>query len=549
MTSEEPVEKERSDSGRQWLLRVAVQCAALLATLALAVALVGVAQRTGWLAATSVTGDASEGAESAVQPQFTCPMHPEIRQDAPGKCPICGMTLVEVAGSKTAAAEPPTAGESDRYICPMMCTPPQGSPGRCPVCAMELVKAPSGPGSGNERSVVIDAATRRIAGIRTAVATRKTVFRSVRAVGEIAYDQQRVSTISAYVDGRIEQMFIDYEGAVVDAGGELAVIYSPQLYSAQVEYLAAQRSPALGGVLGDTDGLRRVAEDNLRELGMTPQQIDGLLTTEKARKRLTITSPQSGTVIARLKVEGDYVKTGDPIYRIADLSTVWLMLELYPSDAAQVRYAQEVDVELSSEPGVIFPGRVAFIDPVVSATTRTVQVRVELFNSDGRFKPGDYATAKLRLPAVPNDTVYDAALAGAWISPRHPQIVREGPGECPLCDTPLVPASDFGYAAKPTANSGSVTVPRSAVLLAGENSVAYVEVNEGEFELRNVVVAALTPTEAALAGGIAEGEVVATDGAFLIDSQMQLAGKPSLIDPLRSDQPAAPAAEEAQHAH
>jgi Cu(I)/Ag(I) efflux system membrane fusion protein len=264
---------------------------------------------------------------------------------------------------------------------------------------------------------------------------------------------------------------------------------------------------------------------------------------------LTITSPQRGTVIARLKVEGDYVKTGDPIYRIADLSTVWLMLELYPSDAAQVRYAQEVDVELSAEPGVVFPGRVAFIDPIVSAATRTVQVRVELFNSDGRFKPGDYATAKLRLPAVPNDTVYDAALAGAWISPRHPQIVRDGPGECPLCDTPLVPTSDFGYAAKRTANAGSVTAPRSAILLAGENSVAYVEVKEGEFELRNVVVAALTPTEAALAGGIAEGEVVATDGAFLIDSQMQLAGKPSLIDPLRNSKPAAPTAGEAPHAH
>ena len=536
--------KPKEPRGSRWLLRVAVQSGVVLAAFVMGIALLGVAQRIGWLSAGSGTG--SEATQTAVSAEYTCPMHPEIRQDSPGKCPICGMTLVEVAkpAAEPAAPEP----EADhRFICPMMCTPAQSVPGKCPVCEMDLVRADSG--SGGERSVEIDSAARRILGIRTAKAKLDEVYRMVRTVGEIDYDQERVATIAAYVDGRLETMYAEYVGIEVGEGDALALVYSPQLYSAQVEFLSSLDTPALHALAGGGDRLSEIARDNLTELGMTAEQVRTLRSTREAKKRLQIASPLGGTVIAKHKVEGDYVKTGEPIYRVADLSAVWLMLDLYPSDAAVVRFGQQVQAELQSLPGEVYTGRVAFIDPMVDETTRTVRVRVEMSNFDGRLKPGDYATATIRVPAVPREQVYDPSLAGKWISPMHPQIIRSEPGDCPVCGMPLVPTSELGYSDKPLPDQAVLSVPRSAVLMAGDNSVVYAEVKPGLFEIRSVTVAALTDSEAVLLDGVTAGESVATDGNFLIDSQMQLGGKPSLMDPAKAENATPTTTQGGGHAH
>ena len=534
--------KPKEPRGSRWLLRVAVQSGALLAAFVLGIVLLGFAQRVGWLSASGGAGQ--EAAPSAVRAEFTCPMHPEIRQDAPGKCPICGMTLVEVAKP---AAPAPKPEADERFICPMMCTPAQSVPGKCPVCEMDLVKADSG--SGGERSVEIDSAARRILGIRTAKAKLADVYRTVRTVGGIDYDQERVATIAAYVDGRLETMYAEYVGIKVGEGDALALVYSPQLYSAQIEYLSSLDTPALNAIAGGGERLSEIARDNLTELGMTAEQVRALRRTREAKKRLQIASPLGGTVIAKHKVEGDYVKTGEPIYRIADLSAVWLMLDLYPSDAAVVRFGQQVQAELQSLPGEVYTGRVAFIDPMVDETTRTVRVRVEMSNFDGRLKPGDYATATIRVSAVPREQVYDPSLAGKWISPMHPQIIRSQAGDCPVCGMPLVPTSELGYSDEPLPDQAVLSVPRSAVLMAGDNSVVYVETKPGLFEIRSVTVAALTDSEAVLLDGVTVGESVATDGNFLIDSQMQLGGKPSLMDPAKAEGATPTSTQGGGHAH
>lgn len=546
--------KQRILSGesRQWLLRVGLKCVALLATLILGIVLVGIAQRIGWLSASSGSKDESS-VKAIVATEYTCPMHPEIRQDTPGKCPICGMELVAAEGSQaaTSAADDSTAPTEERYICPMMCTEPSSEPGKCPVCAMDLVEATSGPGGG-ERSVSIDSHARRILGIRTAQAKSGEVYRTIRTVGQIDYDEEQVATIAAYVDGRLEELFAEYVGVKVDKGDDLAVLYSPQLYSAQAEFLSSRDTPALDALGDGATRLSEVALDNLKELGMSEAQIAELRRSGEAQKRLRIASPIGGTVIAKHKVEGDYVKTGEPIYRVVDLSIVWLMLELYPSDAAAVRFGQQVEAEVQSLPGEVYTGRVAFIDPMVDEKTRTVAVRVEMTNFDGRLKPGDYATATIRVPAVPREEVYDPALAGKWISPMHPQIIRSGPGECPICGMDLIPTSDLGYVEEPVAEQQLTSVPRSAVLMAGDNSVVYVEVEPGVFEIREVTVGAMTDNSAVILDGIQAGETVATDGNFLIDSQMQLGGKPSLMDPSRgeeSDEDSAAMPQGAGHAH
>ena len=527
----EPPTKVR---GRKWLLRVGVQCLALLATFLIGIALVGLAQRVGWLRAAGEP--AAPVSEVAGQPtgEFTCPMHPEIRQDKPGKCPICGMPLVPVASSTSnAKATTPNLAEAERYICPMMCTPAQSEPGKCPVCAMDLVQADSD-SRGGERSVAVDAAARRILGIRTAAVEQEEVFRTIRTVGEIDYDEQRVATIAAYVDGRLETLFAEYVGVGVEKGDALAVLYSPKLYTAQVEYLSSRKTPALNRLGGDGDRFSDIARDNLTELGMTAEQIESLGRTGKAQKRLRIASPIGGTVIAKHKLEGDYVKTGEAIYRVVDLSTVWLMLDLYPSDAAAVRFGQQVEAEIQSLPGEVYTGRVAFIDPMVNPKTRTVAVRVEMSNFDGRLKPGDYASASIRIPAVARDEVYDPSLAGKWISPMHPQIIRSEAGQCPICGMDLVPTRELGFTDEPLPEQAVLSVPRSALLMAGENSVVYVETEPGVFELRDVALGPLTDTQAVILEGLEPGDVVASDGNFLIDSQMQLAGKPSLMDPSRA---------------
>lgn len=415
----------------------------------------------------------------------------------------------------------------------------QPSPGRCPICGMELVPASSaGAGALDEFAVQIEPAQRRLANIETADVKTGPLEDVLQTVGAIAIDESRQATIAAYVDGRLERLFADYTGVHINKGDHLAIIYSPQLFGAQVEYLESRRalsaSSGLQAVREAQEALAANTLQRLREFGMTAEQLKQMEQEGQAQSRLTIYAPQGGTVVEKLAVEGNYVKAGDPIYRIAELSTVWLMLQLFPEDAAHVRFGQRVEATVQSLPGRTFIGRVAFINPTVNADDRTVDVRVELDNDAGQLRPGDYAEARIQLPIGPQGQVFDADLAGKWISPMHPQIVSDEPGQCPICGMDLVPTSEFGYAQEAVPQPESLYVPRSAVLLAGGNSVVYVETEPGRFEIRPVTVGPILHDKIVILDGLKAGEQVATAGNFLIDSQMQLAGKPSLIDPARA---------------
>ena len=462
-----------------------------LAAGAALIIMVGVAQRLGWIRASD---GVSTGGAATAGTIFTCPMHPQIRQPAPGRCPICGMALVPAS----------SAGVTDL----------------------------------DELSVKIEPAQRRLANIQTAKVEHEAIDATLQTVGAIAIDESRQATIAAYVDGRIERLFADYTGVDIQKGDHLAILYSPQLYAAQVEYLEARRASGQSGGLSAVreaqESLATNTLQRLREFGMTNPQIAELERTGKAQSRLTIYAPQGGTVIEKLAVEGNYVKAGDPIYRIADLSTVWLMLKLFPEDASRIRFGQRVEAVIQSLPGETLLGRVAFIDPTVDPKTRTVGVRVELLNEHGRLRPGDFAEARIKLPIGPQGNVFDKDLAGKWISPMHPQIIRDEAGQCPICGMDLVPTSRYGFAAEPVPQPQSLHVPRSAVLLAGGNSIVYVETKPGRFEIRPVTVGPILRDKIVILDGLKAGESVATAGNFLIDSQMQLAGKPSLIDPSRA---------------
>jgi Cu(I)/Ag(I) efflux system membrane fusion protein len=436
------------------------------------------------------------------------------------------------------------AGEQVRYTCPMMCTPPLSAPGRCPVCAMELVPVTKASGSSDPRSIQIEAVARRVANIHTVAVRAVPWTRTIRAIGELSYDEGTLKTIAAYVDGRLDRLFADYTGVVVRKGDHLALVYSPVLYTSQVELLLAKRSRqesqarTRDGASPLTSDLYTSAKERLIELGMTQQQLAQLEQKGVANSRLYLCAPISGTVIEKNAVEGQYVKEGQAIYKLADLSTVWLMLKLFPEDAAAIHYGQTVNAEVQSLPGRTFTGRVAFVDPMVDRKTRTVGVRIVIKNPDGLLRVGDYARATIEVPlsgsGEARGKIYDPQLAHKWISPRHPHIIESAPGKCRICGVNLVPASRFGFTDEPTAVNKATVVPRNAVLMAGDHSVVYVETKPGRFEIRPVVLGPSSGNQIVILKGVREGERVASSGNFLIDSQMQLAGHPSLIDPLKA---------------
>lgn len=443
-----------------------------------------------------------------------------------------------LSGSTTANSKS-SEGHAKRYICPMMCTPPQSAPGRCPVCAMELVPATTGEG-GPSSEITVSTASRRIARIETAAVRVAKSTRVVKAIGELMYDEGSLKTIAAYVDGRIEKLYADYTGVSVSKHDQLALLYSPKLYSGQVELLLARHALAEAsnqgrGRVNDTRvRLYEGAKRRLIEFGVTDRQLRQLEKENVANSRLELCSPISGTVIEKLAMEGQYVKEGQAIYRLADLSQVWLMLQLFPEDAASIRYGQRVEAVVRSMPGKTFVGRVVFINPKVDAETRTVGVRVVIPNPSGKLRVGDYASATLHATGNVSDNealVYDEELSNKWISPRHPYVIETQPGKCRVCGIPLVPSLQFGYAPEQSAGSNVLVIPSGAVLSAAGKHVVYVETVPGKFELKKVVIGDHQDGNVAILDGLKEGDQVAVRGNFLIDSQMQLAGNPSLIDP------------------
>lgn len=474
-----------------WWLRRLIGPLSLLVVGLLLIVAVGFAQRIGWLQGPT-TGHSTPTRETSAD--FTCPMHPQIRQTTADRCPICGMALVQAV----------TAGGADL----------------------------------DELSVKIEPAQRRLANIQTASVQFEPVRATINTVGSIAIDESRLATVASYIDGRIERLFADYTGVQVAERDHLAIVYSPELFTAQVEYLENRSMPRSPGTLAAVrDAREALVKDSrrkLQELGLQEEQLRELEESGTAKARQTVYTPIGGTVIEKLAMEGKYVKAGEPIYRIADLSTVWLKLELYPEDAARVRFGQTVEARVTSLPDQIFHGRVAFIDPTIDEHKRSVGVRVEYLNPEGKLRPGDYADATIYLPIGQQGEVYDQDLAGKWISPMHPQIIRDAPGPCPICGMDLVSTERYGYATQPVDQPSSLHIPRSAVLMAGEHSVVYVETEPGRFQIRKVTLGPILRDKVIILQGLEANEIVATNGNFLIDSQMQLAGKPSLIDPTRA---------------
>jgi len=439
-----------------------------------------------------MTGGDSQAQQTEAATIWTCSMHPQVRRNGPGKCPLCGMPLIPVKSS-----------------------------------------------TGGMRTITISPAARGLARIETTPVERRYVTAEIRMVGKVEYDETRLSYITAWVSGRLDRLYVDYVGVEVKQGDHLIYIYSEELYAAQEELIQAikyrRERPATTTTLIQPIDLVASAREKLRLLGLTVDQIKEIEQRGTPNDHITIYSEIGGIVIEKLREQGDRVRTGDRIYTVADLKQVWVKLDAYESDLQWLRYGQEVEFSTEAYAGETFTGRVAFIDPILNKNTRTAKVRVNVPNENGRLKPEMFVRAVVRSRVAAGGRVLDAALVGKWISPMHPEIVKDEPGICDICDMPLVRAETLGYVtAQPSDEAKPLVIPVSAALITGKRAIVYVEVptaKEPTFEGREIVLGARAGKYYLVRYGLKEGDLVVTRGNFKLDSALQISAKPSMMTP------------------
>lgn len=406
--------------------------------------------------------------EATTDTIWTCSMHPQIHQKEPGKCPICGMDLI------------PLVDDSSE----------------------------TGP-----RELSMSEASKALAEIQTTEVVKSFPEETIRLVGKLSYDETRIKALTARFPFRIDALYVNYVGSKVNANDALAEIYSPELGTAQRELLNAYKADP-------NSSITEAAKEKLRLWDLLPSQIDEILKNGNVNDHFQIKAPISGTVVARQVEEGAYVKTGQPLLKIVDLSHLWLLLNAYESDISKLQLGQDVSFSVEAYPGETFHGKVTFIAPELDEKTRTVPVRVDVPNADERLKPGMFAKGNLHA------VIGKHSHADYWTCTMHPQVKETAPRDCPICGMHLVEVNSTGNA--------PLVVPESVVLLTGKRAVVYVEKPNAEkptFEGREVVLGVHADGVYVVKSGLSEGENVVTNGAFKIDSAMQIQAKPSMMNP------------------
>jgi membrane fusion protein, copper/silver efflux system len=302
------------------------------------------------------------------------------------------------------------------------------------------------------------------------------VRRRIRTTGNVVYDETGLTTVAPKFAGFVERLHVDFTGQAVRRGQPLLEIYSPELVAAQEELLAAVRmeaqlrESASQAVIDRTAGLVEAARRRLLLWDVSPAQVQQVERSGQVRRTLTLHAPFSGVVIEKMVQAGQAVEMGMPLYRLADLGSVWVEADIYEQDLRFVRTGEIVQVEVAAYPGEPHQGRVSYIYPEVRMETRTARVRVELASPAGRIKPGMYATVTIQTPATER----------------------------------------------------AVLVPRDAVMHSGTHAMVFVEEGEGLFRAREVTIGVDTGNQTQILSGLLAGERVVKRANFLLDSESRL---------------------------
>ncbi|MFP4611451.1 MAG: efflux RND transporter periplasmic adaptor subunit, partial [Thiohalophilus sp.] len=399
---------------------------------------------------------ALEHAEKHTDPNYVCPMHPQIVRDEPGTCPICGMDLVPKEDD--GADEPEEEKEILYYRHPHDPSITSEEPKKDEMGMDYIPVYDDGDGS----AVKISPAVINNMGVRTAVAERDTLWRKIDTVGYVDYDEDVISHIHLRTSGWIEKLYVKAEGERVEKGQKLYEVYSPELVTAQEEYLQALESAH--------KPLVRASRERLLALGVAQSQIDELRKTRRVRQYITGYASQDG-IVAQLGVrEGMFVKPDLEVMALADLSTVWIQAEVFESQVDWVEVGQPADVQLAYFPGKTWEGEVDYVYPNLNPKTRTLRVRLRFDNPEHKLKPNMFA---------------DVSIYGG-------------------------PKRDI------------VVIPREALIRDGKKDRVILALDEGRFRPRPVVPGIVTGDWVEIQRGLREGERVVTSGQFLIDSEASL---------------------------
>ncbi len=431
---------------------------------------------------------------------------------------VLGRSLVP---SPTAPTEPAAENGAQVWTCSMHPQLREESPGTCPICGMDLTLAESETAEGGE--LVLSENAQRVASIEVEVVARRLLEREVRTVGRIELSEPSIAHLTARAAGRVERLYADYTGVEVKAGDHLVDLYSPDLVVAQEEFLLGLRALDAGGA-----SRHELAREKLRLLGITEEQIAELERTRRPSLILTVHAPIGGTVIEKSVREGMYVETGEALYSIADFSHVWLLADVYEFELPWIARGQKASLRLVALPGESFEGTVAFIDPRVDQASRTVKLRINLANPERRLKPGMFAHVSIHAALSAGGMRAASSLAGKYACPMHPEIASDEQSDCPLCGMALTLEAEAGEGG---AAGELLAVPVSAVLDSGRRRIVWVEREPGRFEAAEVVLGPRAVDAYPVLEGLAEGDRVVVRGNFLLDSQAQIEGKPSLLFP------------------
>ena len=396
---------------------------------------------------------------------WTCSMHPFVRADASGKCPICGMDLLPVRGeSKGTAASVPQIGHEGH-----------GAPTPQP----ETGIAPGTPAGERGNLFTISPERQQLIGVRFTEATRRPLVKTIRTVGRVELDERYIAQIHTKISGWIEQTFVNFTWQHVAKGEPLFTIYSPELVSTQEEYLLAlkareqlgQESNPFPTAATNARSLVESARVRLQLWDVTPEQIAELEQTRKVERTLTVYSPISGHVVERNVFPQTKVTPEMTLYTIADHSNVWVYVDIYEDEIRFVHLGQKAAMTVPAYPSEVFRGEVTFIDPHFQMETRTLKVRLEFPNADLRLKPGMYAEVKLEIPL-----------------------------------------------------GARLVVPKDAILRTGERDMVFVDRGAGQMEVRLVRVGAEVEDVYEVLSGLRAGERVVAAANFLVDAESQMQG-------------------------
>jgi Cu(I)/Ag(I) efflux system membrane fusion protein len=389
-------------------------------------------------------------------------------------------------------------------------------------------------GAGHEARLTMSKEAKKLAELETAEVKRRPAHVKLRMVGMVFHDESRVASLTSRVDGRLDKVFVDFTGLSVKKGDPMVTIWSRTLVTSQVELFETIRSPEHG------ESMVKGAEEKLKQLGLTEEQIQNIRRRKKPDLYITLKSPINGVVMKKNVNLGDFVKEGTVMYEIADLSKVWVKLDAFETGLFWIKYGQAVTFTTPAVPGRTFRGQVVFIDPVLDMGTRSVKVRVVADNEDLVLKPHMFVSAELEAEVDSNGNIIKSNWAGKYICPIYPDQVFDKPGICHLSNLPLRPAASYGYS--PDENPIlPLVIPATAVLYTGKRSIVYVEVPDQDkptYELRQVRLGPRAGDSYVIYGGLHEGERVVTKGNFKIDSASQILAQTSMMNPAQMTMPA-----------